>query len=78
VVADDDKHSASEQREITIGFSCRSRLLMVVFTKRYEATIRLISARRATQAEARRYAEGIKVKLVKFTPERWHTSRPQT
>jgi len=52
----DLKHSDIEEREIAIGFSEKARLLMVVTTERYE-TIRIISARRATQAEARRYAE---------------------
>lgn len=51
-------HSEIEEREIVIGFSEKARLLMVVSTERHE-TIRIISARRATQAEARRYAEQI-------------------
>ena len=51
-------HLEIEEREIIIGFSEKARLLMVVSTERHE-TIRIISARRATQAEARRYAEQI-------------------
>jgi len=52
----DATHSDREYREMNIGFSANSRVLMVVTTDRYE-TIRIISARRATQAESRRYAE---------------------
>ena len=40
-----------------IGFSAKARLLFVVATERGDLT-RLISARRATPAEARRYEEG--------------------
>jgi uncharacterized protein len=54
----DRRHSESEEREINIGFSEKLRLLTVVTTDHYE-TIRIISARRATKAEARRYAEQI-------------------
>jgi uncharacterized DUF497 family protein len=52
----DRTHSHGEEREIAIGFSENARLLQVVSTERHE-TIRLISARRATKAESRRYAE---------------------
>jgi hypothetical protein len=49
-------HSTEEEyREQILGLSQKLRLLVVIFTERYE-TIRLISARRANQAEARRYA----------------------
>jgi hypothetical protein len=49
-------HSDVEERLHNIGFSEKARILMVVTTDRNE-TIRIISARRATKAEARRYAE---------------------
>ena len=47
-----------EQRFVTIGLDALGRILVVVYTYRQE-TIRLISARRATQAEQRNYEEGI-------------------
>ena len=51
----DGQHADVEDRWIVIGLSNRLRLLVVSYTKRDEA-IRIISARRATKAEARRYA----------------------
>jgi uncharacterized DUF497 family protein len=55
IVAPDNSHSEVEDRQKAIGVSARFRLLVVIFTKRYE-TIRIISARRANPTEARRYA----------------------
>ena len=55
IEAPDEGHSEDEERQIGIGISARFRLLTVVFSKRHE-TIRIISARRANQAETRRYA----------------------
>ena len=56
LVSYDAKHSLEdEEREMAIGFSNKGRLLQVVFTDQNEA-IRIISARRATKAESRRYA----------------------
>jgi uncharacterized DUF497 family protein len=52
----DGEHSRIEDRWRAIGFSNRLRLLSVVYTKRNETAIRLISARRATKAEGGRYA----------------------
>jgi uncharacterized DUF497 family protein len=54
IEAPDETHSDEEERSVTIGLSSRLRLLAVVFTERHEA-IRIISARRANQAETRRY-----------------------
>jgi uncharacterized DUF497 family protein len=54
----DLEHSDVEERLHNIGFSEKARILMVVTTDRNE-TIRIISARRATKAEARRYAEQV-------------------
>jgi len=51
----DIKHSQNEDRWLGIGVSQRLRLVTVAYTKRYE-TIRIISARRANQAEASRYS----------------------
>lgn len=50
----DPAHSADEFRAIAIGFSTRSRILLVVHTERQER-IRLVSARKATREERRRY-----------------------
>jgi uncharacterized DUF497 family protein len=45
-------------RTIIIGESTRSRLLLVVYAEPDEGTTRIISARRATAHERRRYEEG--------------------
>ena len=55
----DVEHSEREDRWRVIGLSMRLRLLSVIYTKTDEQTIRLISARRATKAEARGYAEQV-------------------
>ncbi len=52
----DSGHSVTEERWLLLGISDRSRLLAVIYTKRNE-TIRIISARRANQAETRRYIQ---------------------
>lgn len=44
-------------RTLLLGMSNRQRLLLVVHTERDESTIRIISARRATSHERRRYEE---------------------
>ena len=51
---DDPDHSTDEERLITIGYSSRSRLLVVSHTER-EKTIRIISARTATAYERKRH-----------------------
>ena len=51
---DDVEHSTGESRFITIGYSARGRLLVVAHTER-GATVRIISARRATARERRRH-----------------------
>jgi uncharacterized protein len=56
-ITDDPRHSAGEERFVLLGQSDCRRLLVVMFTERGEA-IRLISARRATPRERRRYEEG--------------------
>ena len=50
----DRRHSAAEDREVTIGWSDRRRLLTVSHTKR-DVAIRIISARMATRHERRSY-----------------------
>ena len=53
----DPDHSEHEERWVTIGFSNRQRLLVVVHTEERE-TIRIISARTADRLERRKYEEG--------------------
>ncbi len=53
----DDPHP-DEERYVTIGMDALARLLVVVWTWRGEAMIRLISARRATRREREQYARG--------------------
>jgi uncharacterized DUF497 family protein len=56
---EDPDHSEAEDRFILLGLSARLRVLVVVHC--YESrvdTIAIISARRATQSERRRYEEG--------------------
>ncbi len=54
----DPDHSRDEQRFIDIGSSDRGRVLVVVYTER-GTIIRIISCRKATPTERRRYEEGI-------------------
>lgn len=54
-IFDDLEHSEDEYREIIIGYSTLTRLLLVCFVERDKDTIRLISARRATKAETKDY-----------------------
>ena len=55
----DDFHSNKEERFISIGISKRDRVLLAVHTEREEMNevivIRIISCRKATQAERNRY-----------------------
>ena len=52
----DPDHSADEERYIVLGMSAHQKLLVVAFAERPPNT-RLISARRATRAERKRYEE---------------------
>jgi uncharacterized DUF497 family protein len=55
----DPDHSSYEDRWVTIGFSHRQRLLVVVHTEEdEEQIIRIISARPADPDERREYEEG--------------------
>lgn len=56
VVHGDPDHSNEEARCLLIGHSTERHLLLVAFTDR-ESKIRIISARRATRRERRRYEE---------------------
>ena len=51
----DDAHSASEDRFIMLGMSHESRVLLVCHCERDGATIRIISARKATKSERKFY-----------------------
>jgi uncharacterized DUF497 family protein len=55
----DELHSHREERFISIGLSERNRALLVVHTEREEQNetiiIRIISCRKATQSERKRY-----------------------
>jgi uncharacterized DUF497 family protein len=52
----EDSSSEDEQRWVSIGMDCLGRVLVVVYTWRGD-TIRLISARAATQRERQQYEE---------------------
>lgn len=54
---DDPAHSLGEQRQLIIGHSSKTRLLLVVFTERDGDTLRIISARPATPRERHDYQE---------------------
>jgi uncharacterized protein len=53
-ISDPDHSSKDEDRFVTLGISLRQRILVVVQCERGE-TIRIISARRATEHERRYY-----------------------
>jgi uncharacterized protein len=51
-----DPYSSEEERWVTMGLDALGRVLVVVYTWRGEI-LRLISARKATASERRRYEE---------------------
>lgn len=55
-IFDDEEHSDREPREIIIGHSDQSQLLVVIFTER-SGRVRIISARLATRRERNDYEE---------------------
>jgi uncharacterized DUF497 family protein len=57
VTGDDPDHSADERRLVTFGVSSSARLLVVAHAETGDA-IRIINARRTTQAERKLYEEG--------------------
>ena len=57
LIFDDEEHSEEEHREIIIGISMLSRLLLVCFVERNEDVVRVITARRATYQEKKDYEE---------------------
>ena len=58
-IVDDEIHSAYELREIIIGHSVNNRLLLVCFTERKPAIIRIISARLPTRKERQDYEKNL-------------------
>jgi hypothetical protein len=52
----DEEHSDDEERYITIGFSNKTRLLLVAHSER-DNRIRIISARKVTKNEEKFYKE---------------------
>lgn len=55
-IFEDEDHSIDERREIIIGHFDNARLLVVCFSSA-EATVRVLSARKATTHERRDYEE---------------------
>ncbi len=55
-IIEDRFHSILEQREIIVGQSSKNRLLYVVFADK-EDCIRIISTRKLTSSERRRYEQ---------------------
>ncbi len=62
-IFDDEIHSTDEKREIIIGHSINNHLLIVCFTERVKSTVRIISARLATQKERKEYEENIEFQI---------------
>ncbi|MCL2225633.1 MAG: BrnT family toxin [Defluviitaleaceae bacterium] len=58
VVADDDEHSKDEDRFVIVGNSKKSRILLACYCVRNGDTVRIISARKATESEIDWYKEG--------------------
>ena len=56
ITIDDPDHSEKEQRYLDIGKSANGKLLVVVYTERGSKT-RIISCRKATPVESRKYEE---------------------
>ena len=52
----DDREEHGEVREIAIGW-CATQLCVLVFTRRGDDEIRVISFRKATRLEMKRYAD---------------------
>jgi uncharacterized DUF497 family protein len=55
---EDPAHSEHEQRFAIVGSSAVQQLIIVAFAEPEENSIRIISARRATPRERRRYEQG--------------------
>jgi len=58
-IFDDELHSTDERREVIIGHSINSQLLVVCFSERQDERIRIISARLHTPKERKAYEENL-------------------
>jgi uncharacterized DUF497 family protein len=56
-IFEDFSHSEHEPRYLAIGFSAKGRMLTVVFTRQDVGVYRIISARKATKQEHKRYGQ---------------------
>ena len=54
-IFDDEEHSFDEKRNGIVGHSVKNRLLIVSFAERENDIIRVISARKTTPKERRKY-----------------------
>jgi uncharacterized protein len=63
ITMEDDKHSANEDRQISIGIASKRRVLFVVHTLRDGDTVWIIGARKATKREVTDYEDEIKERL---------------
>lgn len=59
-VIEDEWHSEDEPRELITGYSSKNRILVTVFIEREFEVVRIVSARKATAAERRNYAQNAK------------------
>jgi uncharacterized DUF497 family protein len=57
IIFPDVMHSDDEDRFSIVGYSHRERMLLVAYTYRTVALLRIISARRATDRERKMYEE---------------------
>ncbi len=57
LIFDDMQHSENEHREIIIGISALTRMLLVCFVERHGESVRIITARPATRREINDYEE---------------------
>jgi len=62
-IFDDIAHSDEEYREIIVGTSALSRIILVCFVERVDDTIHIISARRATKDEIKDYEKNARRKI---------------
>ncbi|MCL2298377.1 MAG: BrnT family toxin [Proteobacteria bacterium] len=51
----EDPDAVGEERWVTLGMDWALRVLVVIWTERADGCIRIISARKASPAESRRY-----------------------
>jgi uncharacterized DUF497 family protein len=59
LIFDDPDHSSTEDRFIIVGFSSRGKLLLSCFCERCEGDIiRIISARKLSNKEAKNFSKG--------------------